>query len=108
MPELSARVGLETGPVVVEATGEVFGDAPNIAARVQAAADPGSVLVTRNVQLQVSGLFVVEDQDARELKGLIEPVQLFRIIRGSGAGRRGGARLLTPFVGRDEELGLRR
>ncbi len=90
MPELSARVGLETGPVVVEATGEVFGDAPNIAARVQAAADPGSVLVTRNVQLQVSGLFVVEDQGARELKGLIEPVQLFRIIRASGAGRRGG------------------
>jgi class 3 adenylate cyclase len=34
-PELSARVGLESGPVVVEATGEVFGDAPNVAARVQ-------------------------------------------------------------------------
>jgi len=38
-PELSARIGLESGPVVVEASGEVFGDAPNIAARVQAAAD---------------------------------------------------------------------
>jgi class 3 adenylate cyclase/tetratricopeptide (TPR) repeat protein len=106
MPELSARVGLETGPVVVEATGEVFGDAPNIAARVQAAADPGSVLVTRNVQLQVAGLFVVENQGARELRGISEPVQLFRIIRASGAGRRGGVRSLTPFVGRDEELGL--
>jgi class 3 adenylate cyclase len=35
-PELSARIGLESGPVVVEATGEVFGDAPNVAARVQA------------------------------------------------------------------------
>src|SRR6516165_3587654 len=33
-PELSARIGIESGPVVVEATGEVFGDAPNIAARV--------------------------------------------------------------------------
>jgi class 3 adenylate cyclase/tetratricopeptide (TPR) repeat protein len=106
MPELSARVGLETGPVVVEATGEVFGDAPNIAARVQAAADPGSVLVTTNVQLQVAGLFVVEDRGPSELKGLPEPVQLFRIIRASGAGRRGGARALTPFVGRDEELSL--
>jgi class 3 adenylate cyclase len=42
-PELSARIGLESGPVVVETAGEVFGDAPNIAARVQAAADPGSV-----------------------------------------------------------------
>ena len=70
-PELSARIGLESGPVVVETAGEVFGDAPNIAARVQAAADPGSVLVTRNVQLQVAGLFVVEDQGARELKGMI-------------------------------------
>ena len=45
-PELSARIGLECGPVVVDATGEVFGDAPNVAARVQAAAEPGSVLIT--------------------------------------------------------------
>jgi class 3 adenylate cyclase/tetratricopeptide (TPR) repeat protein len=105
-PELSARIGLESGPVVVETAGEVFGDAPNIAARVQAAADPGSVLVTTNVQLQVAGLFVVEDRGPSELKGLPEPVQLFRIIRASGAGRRGGARTLTPFVGRDEELSL--
>ena len=105
-PELSARIELESGPVVVETGGEVFGDAPNIAARVQAAADPGSVLVTRNIQLQVAGLFVVEDQGARELRGISEPVQLFRIIRASGAGRRGGGRSLTPFVGRDEELGL--
>jgi len=35
IPELVARIGLETGPVVVDATGEVFGEAPNIAARVQ-------------------------------------------------------------------------
>jgi class 3 adenylate cyclase len=90
--ELSARIGLESGPVVVETAGEVFGDAPNIAARVQAAADPGSVLVTRNVQLQVAGLFVVEERGPRELKGLPEPVQLFRIIGASGAGRRGGVR----------------
>ena len=49
-PELSARIGIEAGSVVVEATGEVFGDAPNVAARVQAVAEPGSVLVTMNVQ----------------------------------------------------------
>ena len=105
-PELSARMGLECGPVVVEATGEVFGDAPNVAARVQAAAEPGSVLVTLNVQRQVAGLFVAEEQGARELKGVSEPVQLFRIVRASGGGRRGGARALTPFVGREEELGV--
>ena len=105
-PELSARIGIESGPVVVEATGEVFGDTPNVAARVQAAAEPGSVLITMNVQRQVAGLFVAEEQGARELKGVSEPVQLFRIVRASGAGRRGGARALTPFVGREEELAL--
>jgi len=102
-PELNARVGIESGPVVVEANGEVFGDAPNVAARVEAAAEPGSVLVTLNVQRQVAGLFVAEEQGARELKGVAQPIQLFRIVRASGGGRRAGARALTPFVGRDEE-----
>ena len=73
-PELSARIGIESGPVVVDASGEVFGDAPNVAARVQAAAEPGSVLITLNVQRQVAGLFVAEEQGARELKGVSEPV----------------------------------
>ena len=54
-PELKARIGIESGPVVVEATGEVFGEAPNIAARVQAAAEPGTVLVTSTVLRQVAG-----------------------------------------------------
>jgi predicted ATPase/class 3 adenylate cyclase len=104
--ELSARIGLESGPVVMEAAGEVFGDAPNVAARVQGLAQPGSVLVTMNVQRQIAGLFVVEERGPSELKGLHQPVELFRIIRASGAGRRGHARSLTPFVGRDEELDL--
>src|SRR5262249_39177403 len=106
-PELSARIGIESGPVVVEATGEVFGDAPNVAARVQAAAEPGSVLVTMNVQRQVAGLFVAEEKGARELKGAPTPVTLYRIVRASG-GRRFSARVLTPLVGREEELNLLR
>ncbi|MFZ0602871.1 MAG: AAA family ATPase [Roseiarcus sp.] len=105
-PALAARIGLESGLVVVDATGEVFGEAPNVAARVQVAAEPGTVLVTRNVQRQVTGLFVAEEQGARELKGVSEPIQLFRIIRASSARRRGGARALTPFVCREEELSL--
>jgi class 3 adenylate cyclase/predicted ATPase len=105
-PELSARIGIESGPVVVDATGEVFGDAPNVAARVQAAAEPGSVLITLNVQRQVAGLFVAQELGAHELRGVSDPVQLFRIVRASGAGRRGGARAQTPFVGREDELGL--
>ncbi len=102
-PELSARIGLETGPVVVDAAGEVFGEAPNVAARVQAAAEPGTVLVTASVQRQTAGLFVVEDKGAWELRGVSAPVALYRIVRASG-GRRGGARILTPLVGREDEL----
>ena len=105
-PELSARIGIESGSVVMEASGEVFGDASNNAARVQSEAEPGSVLITLNVQRQVAGLFVAEELGARELKGVSQPVQLFRIVRASGGGRRAGARTLTPFVGREEELVL--
>ena len=45
-PELIARIGLETGPAVVDAAGEIYGDVTNIAARVQALAEPGAVLIT--------------------------------------------------------------
>jgi class 3 adenylate cyclase/predicted ATPase len=105
-PELSARIGLDSGQVVVEATGEVFGDAPNIAARVQGAAEPGSILITAAVQRQTAGLFVAEERGQHELKGVSAPVTLYRVVRASGGGRRGGARALTPLVGREEELDL--
>ena len=105
-PELSARIGLDSGQVVVDATGEVFGDAPNIAARVQGAAEPGSILITATVQRQTAGLFVAEDRGQHELKGMSAPMALYRVVRASGGGRRGGARALTPLVGREEELDL--
>ena len=41
--ELVARIGLETGPAVVDAAGEIYGDVTNIAARVQALAEPSAV-----------------------------------------------------------------
>ena len=106
-PELVARIGVESGAVVVDAAGEIFGDAPNIAARVQALAEPGAVMVTARVQRQVAGLFVAEDCGAHALKGAPEPTALFRIVRASGA-RRFGARALTALVGRQEELDLLR
>ena len=105
-PELSARIGIECGSVVVDANGEVFGEAPNVAARVQAAAEPGSVLVTGSVQRQVAGLFVVEEKGAHGFKGVAQPLSLYRVVRASGGGRRGGLRALTQFVGREEELGF--
>jgi class 3 adenylate cyclase/tetratricopeptide (TPR) repeat protein len=104
LPALTARIGLETGPVVVDATGEVFGDAPNVAARVQSAAEPGTLFVTAAVQRQVAGLFVAEDKGSHELKGVPGRPTLYRLVRASGGGRRAGARSLTPLVGREEEL----
>jgi class 3 adenylate cyclase/predicted ATPase len=103
-PELVARIGLESGPAVLDASGEIYGDVANIAARVQALAEPGAVLVTGRVQRQVAGLFVAEDRGTQALKGVAEPTALFRLVRASGGGRRSGQRNLTPLVGRDEEI----
>ena len=105
-PALTARIAIDTGPVVVDAGGEIFGEVPNIAARAQALAEPGAVVVTARVQRQVAGLFVAEERGGHQLKGVPEPVTLFRIIRASGGGRRAGQRNLTPLVGREEELAL--
>ena len=105
-PALTARIAIDTGPVVVDAAGEIFGDVPNVVARAQALAEPGSVVVTAGVQRQVAGLFVAEERGSHELKGVPEPVTLFRLVRASGGGRRAGQRHLTPLVGRDEEMAM--
>jgi len=105
-PALNARIGIETGAVVIDAAGEIYGDAPNVAARVQALAEPGTVVVTARVQRQIAGLFVAEERGSHELKGVPEPVTLFRLVRASGGGRRAGQRRLTPLVGRDEEIAM--
>jgi class 3 adenylate cyclase/predicted ATPase len=105
-PALNARIGIEIGPVVIDSAGEIYGDAPNVAARVQALAEPNTVIVTARVQRQVAGLFVAEERGSHNLKGVPEPIILYRIVRASGAGRRAGQRHLTPLVGRDEEIGI--
>src|SRR6266851_2604333 len=113
-PKLSARIGIDSGAVVVGAGAgkgtDVFGDTPNLAARVQAAAAPGTVLVTAATHRLISGLFVVEDRGAQTLKGVERPVQLYRVVQPSGVRGRleaaAMARGLTPFVGREDELRL--
>src|SRR5262249_55864764 len=103
-PALNARIGIEIGPVVVDAAGEIYGDAPNMAGGVQARAERGAVVMTARVQRQVAGLFVVEERGSHVLKGVLEPVTLYRLVRASGGGRRAGQRHLTPLIGRDEEV----
>jgi class 3 adenylate cyclase/tetratricopeptide (TPR) repeat protein len=112
-PKLSVRVGIDSGTVVIGKGGgsdsEVFGDTANIAARVQSAGAPDTVIVTPAVHRLVSGLFVVEECGAYQLKGIAEPVELYRIVRLSGARSRLAAsavRGLTPFVGRADEMAL--
>src|SRR5580658_6032404 len=105
-PELQARIGLETGPAVVDAAGEIYGDVANVAARVQALAEPGAVLITARVQRQTAGLFVAEERGTHTLKGVPEPTALFRLVRASGGGRRSAQRNLTPLVGRDDEIAM--
>ena len=109
--KLSVRAGIDTGSVVVGRGGSnetrVFGQTPNIAARVQAAAAPNTVLITASTHRLVSGLFVFEELGAHQLKGLAKPVELYRVLRPTGVrGRLAAARGLTPFVGREEELRL--
>jgi class 3 adenylate cyclase len=113
-PKLSARVGIDSGAVVIGASAgksvDVFGETPNIAARVQGVTLPGTVLITADTHRLISGMFVVEDCGTRTLKGIERPIQLYRVIQPSGMRGRleavAAARGLTPFVGREDELRL--
>ena len=113
-PKLSVRVGIDSGAVVVGTRAgqavDAFGDAAIIAAQVQGSAEPGTVVVTGQTHRLISGLFVVEDRGAHQLKGVERPVQLYRLVRPSGMRSRfeaaAAARGLTPFVGREDELRL--
>jgi class 3 adenylate cyclase len=109
---LIVRVGLHSGPCVVSEVGMegrretmALGETLNIAARVQAAAAPGTVLISAATHRLVAGRFVVEAAGAHTLKGLAEPMMLYRIVQPSGGRSRFDvARRLTRFVGREVEL----
>src|SRR5262245_11440018 len=103
---LAVRSGLHTGPVVIADGGEVFGETANVAARVQSAAEPDTVVITAATQRLVAGLFVVEDRGPQMLKGVREPVTLYRVVQPSGVRSRldVAAGRLTRFVGREIEL----
>lgn len=109
--KLQVRVGIHTGSVVVAQGGgkeaDMFGDAPNIASRVQSAAQPDTVVMTAATHVLVSGVFVVEDLGAHALKGIAEPMRLYRAA-GAGVSRRRSfeTRAHTPFVGREDDMQL--
>jgi class 3 adenylate cyclase/tetratricopeptide (TPR) repeat protein len=114
---LQARVGIATGHVVVgDIVGEgasreeaVVGDVPNLAARLQALAEPGTVVIGHATRRLLGGLFQLEDLGPQRLKGFTEPLAAWRISGESPAEGRFEARHtagLTPLVGRKEEIAL--
>ena len=113
---LAARVGIATGQVVVgdligggAAQEEVVGETPNVAARLQGLAAPGSVVIAAATQHLIGGLFELVDLGWLELRGFGGEVRAWRVVGYSRAESRFAARSasgFTPFVGRQHELGM--
>jgi tetratricopeptide (TPR) repeat protein len=104
---LSIRIGINTGEVVavdsVVREGLVFGDAVNVAARLEQAAAPGDVLLGETTFALVEQFVEVEELTPLSAKGKSAPLRAYRLlaVKAHADGRR---RSVSPFVGRDAEL----
>ena len=118
-PDLSfaSRIGIATGLVVVgDMVGDgvseeraVSGETPNLAARLQALAEPDTVIISAGTHALVEGLFICEDLGPQSLKGISEPVGGYWVREETGARSRfeaAASRGLMPLVGREHEIGL--
>jgi class 3 adenylate cyclase/predicted ATPase len=114
---LQVRIGVATGLVVVgDLIGEgdaqergVVGETPNLAARLQALAEPGQVVISNSTRRLTGGMFDYRDLGRVTLKGLADPVQAWQVLGSSEVESRFEAQhgaALTPLVGREEELEL--
>ncbi|HWX34005.1 MAG TPA: AAA family ATPase, partial [Steroidobacteraceae bacterium] len=114
---LQTRVGIATGLVVVgEMTDAgsaqergIIGETPNIAAQLQALAEPDVVVIAESTRKLLGNLFDLQDLGTKDLKGIVGPVRAWAALRPSLAASRFEALHgsgLTDLVGRDEELEL--
>jgi class 3 adenylate cyclase len=113
---LQTRVGIATGLVIVGdliGSGEaqergIVGETPNLAARLQAGATPGSIAIDPTTRRLLGGLFEFRDLGAIEAKGFDNRVQAYEVVRPSMVESRFEAlrTATTPLVGRDEEVEL--
>src|SRR5436190_2122822 len=109
--DLRVRVGINTGPVVVGIVGTessseytAMGDAVNVAARMQALARPGTVLVSGSTHRFVAALVESVDVGALDLKGKTNAVQAYEITGlKEGATGRGLSGIHAPMVGREPQ-----
>jgi class 3 adenylate cyclase len=110
---LQVRIGIATGLLVVGdligagAAQEqaVVGETPNLAARLQALAEPGTVVIAASTRRLTSGLFEYRDLGSVSVKGFGDPVQLWQVTGASAVESRFEAlrTATTPLVGREEE-----
>ena len=110
---LRARVGIATGLVVIGGligegvrNEQVAGATPNLAARLQALAEPGAVIIDGNTRLLLGELFDLKPAGPVSLKGFAQPVPIWRVVgEGSFDSRFEALRTTsTPFLGRDDEM----
>lgn len=109
---IAVRLGLHTGPVVVDEIGAgarrevlALGETPNIAARLQALAAANEVVVSGATERLVHGFFACEALGARSLAGVPRTMGLFRVRGETGiVDRLDAGSELTPFIGREHEL----
>jgi class 3 adenylate cyclase/predicted ATPase len=115
--KLQARVGIATGLVVVgDLIGEgstreqsVVGETPNIAARLQAQAEPGAVVIATGTRRLLGGLFEYRELGEIQVKGIESPVAVWQVLRPSAVASRFEAlrgAALSGLIGRDEEIDL--
>src|SRR5215472_8234682 len=114
---LQVRIGIATGTVVVSellidetpAERAVIGETPNLAARLQALAEPGAVLICPSTRRLTGGHFGYRDVGPVALKGWAEPVPVWQVLGPSGVASRFEAMhktKLPPLFGREEEIEL--
>jgi predicted ATPase/class 3 adenylate cyclase/DNA-binding winged helix-turn-helix (wHTH) protein len=113
---LAIRLGVHTGLVVVGDVGTeahpeplALGETPNIAARLQQLAAPNTLVISAATYHLIEGYFTCEALGVQPLRGLVQPLQVYRVLRPSGVQSRlevAAARGLTPLVGREPEVGL--
>jgi class 3 adenylate cyclase len=111
--EMHVRVGIHMGIAVVGEIGPggshdrlAVGETVNLAARIQSSADEDTVVVSATTATVLHGHFELQPLEARSLKGFSRPIELFRVIRPTGARTKFEAaarRGLTPHVGRHEQ-----